>query len=919
MKPEITLRLTGVGKAWFLWGEDETGAPVSRSSWLRHAFAWHTSSFYGTFLQEECYKGREGFILTAVQALEYTAKRPANSFAPLRYGMEAWMPESAAQEAWSDYKEGLFLPDMEHWASEPIWKPAHALVNGSMLAQLFSDAVNETLHMEALPSEEWEKAKRLYNHREFSLKQLLAAADEEDWLRKIGYIEDDTPFTISLRLLEPHEDGEMWHLETVLVPKRGAKRSYVYENASSLPKRWQGHEDRIQNAYEGWGKLVPWLLEDGVWRHELFEEEAWRFLIEASNELLAAGVDILLPSWWQALAQNGFSLRAKVKSDTAHGGQSFFGINTLVNFDWRISTNGIELSEEEFRQLVEQNRRLININGQWIKLDPAFIEQVKKLMDKADRYGLQMKDLLQQELLRADAELVQELDEDDPFSEIEIELDDYYEGLLHRLIEIGEVPPLSVSEQLHAKLRPYQQKGVEWLLYLRGLGFGALLADDMGLGKSVQTIAYFLYAKEHSLSQGPALIVAPTSVLGNWQRELERFAPSLRVSLHYGSNRPKGDQFLSSLQEADVVLTSYALANLDEQELASYTWSSVVLDEAQNIKNAQTKQSRAVRHLNAHHKIALTGTPMENRLSELWAIFDFLNHGYLGSLPQFQRRFVTPIEKDNDHSKIQQVQRLISPFLLRRTKQDPDVALNLPDKQEQKEYCPLTVEQASLYEQLVQDTLSHIQTLSGIERRGFILLMLNKLKQICNHPALYLKEAEPHDVIERSEKMQKLLELVDNIQDRNESCLIFTQYIRMGDMLKQLIEEATGERVLFLNGSVRKTERDNMIEQFQNGHYKFFILSLKAGGIGLNLTAANHVIHYDRWWNPAVENQATDRAYRIGQKRFVHVHKMITTGTLEEKIDEMLDRKQSLNDAIITSDNWITELTTDELKELLGV
>lgn len=408
-------------------------------------------------------------------------------------------------------------------------------------------------------------------------------------------------------------------------------------------------------------------------------------------------------------------------------------------------------------------------------------------------------------------------------------------------------------------------------------------------------------------------------MLGNWQKEFERFAPHMNTKLYYGSNRPKGDDFTSFLQDADVVLTSYALAQLDEEELSAKRWDAIILDEAQNIKNPHTKQSRAVRNLKANHKITLTGTPMENRLSELWSIFDFLNHGYLGSLPQFQRRFVSPIEKDRDETKIQQVQRLIGPFLLRRTKQDKNVALNLPDKQEQKAYCPLTGEQASLYEQLVQDTVRQVEGLTGIERRGFILMMLSKLKQICNHPSLFLKEEHPRDVMKRSMKMETLVELIENIRDQNESCLIFTQYIGMGNILKSFLEEHFGERVLFLNGSVPKKERDNMIEQFQNGTYGIFLLSLKAGGTGLNLTAANHVIHYDRWWNPAVENQATDRAYRIGQKRFVHVHKLITTGTLEEKIDEMLERKQSLNNAIITSDNWITELSTDELKELLGV
>ncbi|YAR62727.1 DEAD/DEAH box helicase [Bacillus cytotoxicus] len=487
------------------------------------------------------------------------------------------------------------------------------------------------------------------------------------------------------------------------------------------------------------------------------------------------------------------------------------------------------------------------------------------------------------------------------------------------MLHIGDIPKIKIPSSLQATLRPYQEHGVSWLLYLRELGFGALLADDMGLGKSIQTITYLLYVKENKLQTGPALIVAPTSVLGNWQKEFERFAPHLKVILHYGSNRAKGEAFKEFLQGADVVLTSYALSQLDEEELSTLCWDSIILDEAQNIKNPHTKQSKAVRKLKANHKIALTGTPMENRLAELWSIFDFLNHGYLGSLGQFQRRFVTPIEKDRDEAKIQQVQRFISPFLLRRTKQDQTVALNLPDKQEQKAYCPLTGEQASLYEQLVQDTLKNVENLNGIERRGFILLMLNKLKQICNHPALYLKEDVPKDIVQRSMKMQTLMDLIENIKNQNESCLIFTQYIGMGHMLQTVLEETFGQRVLYLNGSVPKKERDKMIEQFQNRTYDIFILSLKAGGDRAKLNGTNHVIHYDRWWNPAVENQATDRAYRIGQKRFVHVHKLITTGTLEEKIDEMLERKQSLNNAVITSDNWITELSTDELKTLLGV
>lgn len=308
---------------------------------------------------------------------------------------------------------------------------------------------------------------------------------------------------------------------------------------------------------------------------------------------------------------------------------------------------------------------------------------------------------------------------------------------------------------------------------------------------------------------------------------------------------------------------------------------------------------------------------MENRLTELWSIFDFVNKGYLGSLTSFHKKFVLPIEKDRDEKRIEQLQQLIKPFLLRRTKQDEEVALNLPEKLEEKEFIPLSAEQASLYEQLVKDTFEHMASLTGMQRKAIILSMLGRLKQICDHPALYLKESGTDvKLLKRSLKMDKLAELLKAIHEQGESCLIFTQYIGMGNMIKQLAEKMFGEPVQFLNGSLSKQERDKMVDRFQKKEFNILILSLKAGGTGLNLTAANHVIHYDRWWNPAVENQATDRAYRIGQKRFVHVHKMITTGTIEEKIDQMLETKQTLNDQIIQSESWITELSTNELEDL---
>jgi SNF2 family DNA or RNA helicase len=605
----------------------------------------------------------------------------------------------------------------------------------------------------------------------------------------------------------------------------------------------------------------------------------------------------------------------KAKMSSAPRGQSFVGMNSLIDFNWRFATNGVEMSEEEFMGMVNDNRRLVNFKGQWIKLDPAFIKHVQSILKKAEKEGLHFSDILQQEL--ADAR-----DSDDEvldsraFANIHIELSRQMKSMLRQLTEITDIPKHDVPSTFHGDLRPYQQQGVDWLLFLRKFHFGACLADDMGLGKTIQMIAYFVYVVEHEKREAPFLIIAPTSVLGNWQKEIEKFAPSLKVHLHYGPNRAKGEDFHVSLADTDIVLTSYGLSHADHEEIASVTWSTICLDEAQNIKNAHTKQSRAIRKLKGLHHIALTGTPMENRLTELWSIFDFINTGFLGSLHSFHKRFVLPIEKDRDPAIIGNLQQLIKPFLLRRTKRDEQVALNLPEKQEQKEYIPLTVEQASLYEQLVKDTFDQVSQLAGMQRKALILKMLGKLKQICNHPALYLKEERAESVTTRSHKIEKLLELVTAIQEQDESCLIFTQYIGMGEMIQSLLESEFGEKVLFLNGSVAKAARDKMVEQFQNKEYSILILSLKAGGTGLNLTAANHVVHYDRWWNPAVENQATDRAYRIGQNRFVHVHKLITTGTIEEKIDGMLDKKQSLNDEIIQSESWITELSTDELEEL---
>ncbi|WP_078543481.1 DEAD/DEAH box helicase [Litchfieldia alkalitelluris] len=895
----------------YLWISDEFDEIISLKSVRNILFSNHTSSYYGSFIEIK----DEAFYLTPWQALEFFGSHSPNSLSQITFTEASQEFREIAVFLYKGILSESFVPDYDQWAEGTFGWRLEEMEPGSFEKSWLSAAIEDWFSQDPDLNEAWTELQQEFPLLKNAGNQLVAAT-ELDYHEKIGWVKDTAPFQVVLRLVEPDEDGEPWGIETLLRDKKNEDISYPY--GELLPVSWKEHLEKVRRDQQTWMNLVPWLHDKNeTMISEMSEFQAWNFLTEDSELLLQAGVEIQLPSWWMAIRDAQLAVKAKVKSSSATTRQSFVGLNALIDFDWRFSTNGVDLSEEEFMSLVDQKRRLVNIRGRWIKLDPAFIKQVQSILSKANKEGLSFRDILEQELLLSDREASDETESQSPFAHIEIELSRHLSKMVNQLSEIKEIPQASIPTSFQGELRPYQQQGVDWLLFLRRFGFGACLADDMGLGKTIQMIAYFHAVKEHGSK--PSLIICPTSVLGNWQKELEKFGPTLKVHLHYGANRGKGEDFAASIGDADIVLTSYGLSHLDYEEISAYDWGTICLDEAQNIKNAQTKQSRAIRRLEGAHHIALTGTPMENRLTELWSIFDFINEGYLGSLGQFQKRFVAPIEKDRDTERIQQLQRLIRPFLLRRTKKDEDVALNLPDKQEQKEYCPLTVEQASLYEQLVKDTFEQVEQVAGMQRKGLILKMLSKLKQVCNHPALYLKEAQPNQIQTRSNKMEKLLELVTNIREQDESCLIFTQYIQMGEMIRTVLQKTLGEEVLFLNGSISKTGRDDMIASFQNRKHQILILSLKAGGTGLNLTEANHVIHFDRWWNPAVENQATDRAYRIGQKRFVHVHKLISTGTLEEKIDEMLEKKQALNDEIIQSESWITELSNNDLKSLLSL
>ena len=423
------------------------------------------------------------------------------------------------------------------------------------------------------------------------------------------------------------------------------------------------------------------------------------------------------------------------------------------------------------------------------------------------------------------------------------------------------------------------------------------------------------------------MLACPMSVVGNWQKEVERFSPSLKVMVHHGTNRLTENAFAEAAEGHDLVITTYAIVQRDEKTLSRVYWQNIVLDEAQNIKNPSTKQTRAIKRLESENRIALTGTPVENHLSELWSIMDFLNPGYLGSMKSFRENFALPIEKYRNEEQAERLRRMTQPFILRRLKTDPAIIKDLPDKVETKVYYNLTPEQASLYGAVVEDMLDQIKFLTGIERKGLVLATLTKLKQICNHPALFLQDGSP--LPRRSGKLARLEEMLEEVLAEGDKALIFTQFAGMGAMLHHHLQEKLGREVLFLYGKTPKKQRDAMIERFQSDGSAsasgsesdgppIFILSLKAGGFGLNLTAANYVFHFDRWWNPAVENQATDRAFRIGQKKNVFVNKFVCVGTLEERIDQMIEDKKALAEAVIgTGEAWLTELSSEELREVL--
>ncbi|MEU3454197.1 DEAD/DEAH box helicase [Micromonospora sp. NPDC006766] len=640
---------------------------------------------------------------------------------------------------------------------------------------------------------------------------------------------------------------------------------------------------------------------------DLDADAAHRFLREGAPVLHAAGFGVLLPSWWRRPSSR-LGARLRARSRTAPGAvaaTSALGLDALVDYRWEVALGDQPLTAEELASLAELKSPLVRLRGRWVELDPQRLAAGLRLLRSAGE--LTVADLLRMGL--ADADRPDEL----PVLEVTADgaLGELLAGAAERRLTPADPPP-----GFAGTLRPYQRRGLAWLAFLQSLGLGGILADDMGLGKTVQLLSLLAGDPPEA---GPTLLVCPMSLVGNWQREAAKFAPELRVHVHHGAERARGAEFAAAVHAADLVVTTYSVAARDAVDLAGIDWHRVVVDEAQAIKNAATRQAEAVRSLPARHRVAVTGTPVENRLADLWSIMQFANPGLLGPAATFRKRFAEPIERHGDAEVAERLRRITGPFVLRRLKTDASIISDLPEKLEMEVLCNLTAEQAALYRAVVDDMMAKIESSDGMERRGLVLATMTRLKQVCNHPAQLLHDGSA--LPGRSGKLERLEEIVDEVLAAGEKALLFTQYAEFGGMLRGHLSARTGREVLYLHGGVGKADRDAMVTRFQAPDGPpLFVLSLKAGGTGLTLTAANHVVHVDRWWNPAVEDQATDRAFRIGQRRRVQVRKFVCAGTVEEKVAAMIAEKRSLAQRVVGSgEQWVTELSTETLRGLFAL
>lgn len=754
----------------------------------------------------------------------------------------------------------------------------------------------------------------------------------QNWRRPVS-VTTTTPWRLCFRLEEPDpegsnaESGEViqtssddWHLRYLLQshddPSLRVPLAKLWEENDDVLSALRGDYAQVRKftlASLGHAAEICSVVDTSLEAPrpsgcDLNSIQAYRFLSDDAPMLQQAGFGVFLPEWWTSRGtRTQITARATATSPELQG-PGMLQLDSMVEYDWQLALGDYQLSLPELEQLADLKTPLIQVDGQWVEVNAEQIQTAIQFWRESQNTTGTVRELVEMSL--GTTEPASEIEADQIRSEGELK------ELLDTLRSPDQFTEIDVPDNFQGTLRPYQVRGYSWLNFLRRWGLGGCLADDMGLGKTIQTLALIQHDWEAGCRQ-PVLVVCPTSVVSNWQREASRFTPDLPTLIHHGTDRDKYEDFRATAGSHAIIISSYGLLHRDVDFLAEIPWAGVVLDEAQNIKNPETKRARAARSLEADYRLALTGTPVQNHVGDLWSIMEFLNPGLLGPREDFRRRFLIPIQSGSAPRRADKLRRATQPFILRREKTDASIIQDLPEKMEMKVYCNLTREQASLYEAVLEDMNRGLEGAEGIRRDGIVFASLSKLKQICNHPAQFLGDGPPRP--DRSGKLTRLTDMMAEVLELGERALIFTQFRVMGNMLKKHLQERFGQKVLFLHGGISQTRRTRMVDRFQStdGRIPAFILSLKAGGTGLNLTAANHVFHFDRWWNPAVEDQATDRAFRIGQDRNVEVHKFICAGTVEERIDEMIDEKKEIADQIIgTGESWLSDLSNKRLREV---
>lgn len=923
-----------------------------------------------------CFVGVTRFVLDRVVAGQFY---PAVDTFGAELALAAWRPlvSSPAEVAWlrtvaRQLPEGarlLLSPDAHAEACDEIVESfinhlTDALVRRAMSEDVFFARTAEKCRQDDATDDMRWMAGLLTLDRTVTQPTQHMLESIRQWTSVLELGHHGGAMRLGFELIEPDEDTGAWvvkfQLDSADSDTEPVDAITLWEPGDNLPAilgrslllRRQMLLEQLTRAGEVWPVLKR-LDESAPAQVQISSAEALAFIRQWAPRLREAGFSSRLPEWaserprqitiqmavrpaeeseLESLQVGGEGTSGVARSaDPSQVGASQMGLGALLEFDWQIAIGDLRLSDDKFRELLARQQQLVKVGDEWVEIDTAAAEQAMQFL-QANRQGVMtLGDALRMAHGATRAETGLEISG--------LVGSNWIQQLLRQTPDV-QVQELAQPSAFQGSLRPYQLRGLQWMAFLQRLGIGACLADDMGLGKTIQLISLLLLEREAARKRidadggteaacrnhcvGPTLLFAPTSVLSNWVREVERFAPELKTLAHHGPLRLRGKAFRDAVGEADLIITSYALASRDIEDLRSVNWHRMVLDEAQKIKNPSAGCTLSIRSIPASFRVAMTGTPIENHLSELWSIMEILNPGLMGTASSFRERFAVPIERLGDQSRGEHLRAFIRPFVLRRTKSDPTIAGDLPEKMEMPVYCNLTVEQASLYHRITEEMLGQIDSATGIRRRGLILAALTRLKQICDHPILLSGKVNgastSPETDGRSGKCERLAEMLEEVIDVGDSALIFTQFKEMGDILEQILPRRLGVPVLYLHGGTPAARRDAMVRQFQDpaGGVRIFLLSLRAGGLGLNLTRANHVFHFDRWWNPAVEQQATDRAHRIGQTRTVQVHKYICIGTMEERIDRLLREKVDLADRIVTSgDEWLTSLSTDELRKTL--